>query len=214
MRPLFALVLFGLSSLSSGCALFVDASRNFAVSLARPVERARERHRNYRWAEQAWAETCAADGAEPRSPDYAAGFKDGFAEYLFRGGNGEPPLVASLCYRGARYQTPQGYQAIQDWFTGYRHGASVAKKSGAREWITGPSSLRAATPGPAPPVAPAPPPEGQPDQTAKPRPQVLPPPHPIPDAMPPKKSAGPAPSEPVVEPPDAGMKLPPDEPTR
>ena len=63
--------------------------------------------------------------------DHAEGFKDGFAEYLFRGGDGESNLVAPLHYRQIKYQSPEGYAAIQDWFSGYRHGASAARASGA-----------------------------------------------------------------------------------
>lgn len=145
MRPAVVFALFGLCFLTSGCALVEDATRNTLVTLARPVERHHEWKRNRAWAEQAWQQVCAGN-ATPHSKDYANGFREGYAEYLFRGGDGEPPLVAPLCYRGVRYQTPQGYTAIDDWFAGYRHGAAAAKASGARELITGPSSLRAAGP--------------------------------------------------------------------
>src|SRR5205807_2557372 len=73
------------------------------------------------------------------SEDYAQGFKDGYAEYLYRGGDGEPPLLPPKRYRHVRYQTPQGYMAAEDWFAGYRHGAAVAHHTGARRWITGPT---------------------------------------------------------------------------
>jgi hypothetical protein len=209
MRPPFALLLFGLTFLGSGCALFGDASRNIGVSLARPVEQKREWQRNYQWAEQAWAESCAADGATARSEDYAAGFKDGFAEYLFRGGNGEPPLVAPLRYRGFRYQTPEGYQAIDDWFAGYRHGASAAKKSGAREWITGPSSLRAGVSGAQPPAATPASPEVLPGAPENPAPQVLP--RRIGDSAPPQQPAPAARLATLGLPRSAGSELPPSE---
>src|ERR1043165_3525817 len=141
MRPWFALSLLGLSMLGSGCALIEDGHHNLAVSVSRCLEMRRECQRNRRWAEAAWSEICAAEEATAHSSDYAAGFKDGYAEYLLRGGEGEPPLVAPCKYHDLRYQTPQGYQAIQDWFSGYRHGAAVARQSGVRRWITGPSAL-------------------------------------------------------------------------
>src|SRR5207253_2989079 len=137
MRRALALALFGLSTFGSGCALIEDASRNACVSILTPVEKRREWSRNYQWAEAAWEQV---GGPGTHSDDYAAGFKDGFAEYLFRGGDGEPPLVAPLRYRRYRYQTAEGYATINDWFAGYRHGAAAARSSGAREWITGPSS--------------------------------------------------------------------------
>jgi integrase len=225
MRPLFVIVLIGLSFASSGCSLFVDAGRNLSVSAARNIERKREWHRNYQWAERALAECCAADGATVRSKDYATGFKDGYAEYLFRGGNGEPPLVAPQRYRLLSYQTPQGYQAIGDWFAGYRRGAAAAKASGAREWITGPSSLLIGHAGAAPPSAPGGLNEALPGEPPKPPQPELPPPRLAPDAAPPKRSAAPSRPGPVVvthdvtgdpvpeeDSPDAPSKLPPVDP--
>ncbi len=198
MRPAVALSLLGVSLLP-GCALLEDAGRNICVSLAAPIERHREWSRNYGWAELAWGQVCAQGGG-PYSEDYAAGFKDGFAEYLFRGGDGEPPLVAPLRYRRASYQTPQGYAAIGDWFAGYRQGAAAARASGAREWITGPSSLRAGVGAPSPPAGPVAlpiePPHG-PDEKVSPNPAadlpVLPLPQPLPAPVPAKPAAPPVP---------------------
>jgi hypothetical protein len=142
MKPLVTRFLFGLSLLNSGCAVFVDGARNLAVSITTPAEQKREWKRNYQLAEDA----LQAQGEVLHSPDFAAGFKDGYAEFLYRGGSGEPPPVAPRRYRHFNYQTPEGYQAIADWFAGYRRGAAAARASGAREWITGPSSLHAAVP--------------------------------------------------------------------
>jgi hypothetical protein len=141
MRPAHALWLLGLSIALSGCALVEDASRNIHVACATPREERQEKARNQEWAEEAWQTVCKDAGASGHSPDFAQGFKDGFAEYLFRGGNGELPLAAPLRYRDVGYQNPQGYQAIQDWFEGYRLGSARAHDSGARKWITGPSPL-------------------------------------------------------------------------
>jgi hypothetical protein len=141
MRPSFAILLLGLSILCSGCALVDDATRNVCLSLTTPVEMHREVARNRKWAEIAWAEVCRSSGPRGACEDYAQGFKDGYAEYLLRGGDGEPPLVAPQHYRHVRYQNPQGFQAIESWFAGYRHGAAVARDTGARRWITGPSAL-------------------------------------------------------------------------
>jgi hypothetical protein len=133
-------MLFGWSMLCSGCALMEDAARNSIQAIRTPIEEHRESARNRRWAEAAWESVCSA-GPANYTMDHAQGFKDGYAEYLFRGGDGESSLVAPLHYRNAKYQSPEGYAAIQDWFSGYRHGASAARESGAREWITGPSAL-------------------------------------------------------------------------
>jgi hypothetical protein len=153
MNPRFALAWFALGILSSGCALWHDGTRNLVLSIKAPLEAHHEKARNRQWAEDAWL--TVAKGTY--SKDYADGFKDGFADYLFYGGDGELPLTPPLHYRSVRYQNPQGYAAIQDWHHGYRHGAGVARDSGAREWITGPSPLTslsgAAPPKPAPAVA-------------------------------------------------------------
>ncbi|HTU18412.1 MAG TPA: hypothetical protein VMG10_10165 [Gemmataceae bacterium] len=208
MRPLRAFFLFALSFHCTGCALFTDTSRNIGVGLLRSHEAKREWRRDYRWAERAWAENCAAAGANARSQAYAIGFKDGFAEYLFRGGNGEPPLVAPLRFRRLCKQTPRGYQAIDDWFMGYRHGASVARTSGAREWITGPSSLHCLRAGATPPAGPAVMPPADPEKS----PPELPPPRPMPGFTLPKQSAAPAQPAPEVESPKTEAELPEKEP--
>jgi len=140
MRCAFASMLFGLSILSSGCALLEDATRNTFAAMRTPIAEHREAARNRRWAEEAWGGVCTTGSY---SLDYAQGFKDGYAEYLFRGGDGEPPLVAPPRYRRLTDQTPAGFAAIQDWFHGYRHGAAIARDSGVRQWITGPSALLA-----------------------------------------------------------------------
>jgi hypothetical protein len=142
MKPTQAILLLGLSIACSGCALVQDACRNAWVNCSTPYEEHRETARNREWAEAALQTACAQGKLGGISEDFASGFKDGFVEYLFRGGEGLPPLVAPYRYRNIRYQNPQGYQAIQDWFTGFRVGAATARDSGARKWITGPSSLQ------------------------------------------------------------------------
>jgi hypothetical protein len=100
-----------------------------------------EQNRNRRWAEEAWEHVAREHPAGAFSLDYADGFRDGFACYLYRGCADVPPLPPRR-YRGIKYQTPAGYRAIEDWFAGYRHGGTVAQQGGYRDWITGPSSLR------------------------------------------------------------------------
>src|SRR5437763_11551304 len=141
MRPAIALAMIGWTMLCSGCALVQDGSRNLCSGFCAPFEAHRENARNRRWAEDAWLGVSGSDGPCKRNDDYAQGFKDGYTEYLYRGGDGEPPLLPPLRYRHVKYQTPQGYGAVEDWFAGYRHGAGVARDTGARRWITGPTGL-------------------------------------------------------------------------
>jgi hypothetical protein len=74
---------------------------------------------------------------DPLSADEACGFEDGFVDYVIYGGNGTPPLPPRRYWKSNR---PNGYQAIQDWYNGFRHGAAVAQASGYRECVTIPLS--------------------------------------------------------------------------
>jgi len=131
-----------------GCELVEQGVHVMSYKVCQCFQEHTERQRNRKWADQAWQAVCGAHPDLARSDDYAAGFKDGFAEHLWRGGNGEPPPLPPRKYRAVSYQTPSGYQAIESWFAGYRHGAEVAQEGGYRELVTGPSSLRSVPPVP------------------------------------------------------------------
>jgi hypothetical protein len=100
-----------------------------------------ENRRNYKLAEEAWQVFAQANPGHPSSPDYVRGFEDGFADFLYAGGTGEPPPLPPRQYWRITFETPQGHQAIEDWFAGFRFGAAVARESGYREGVTIPSSL-------------------------------------------------------------------------
>lgn len=138
-----ALTIIGLFTClpSMGCALLEDTGRNVIVGVRSTTDEIRESHRNRRWANEAWSRVPQN---EAYSEHHEEGFKDGFTEYLYRGGNGEPPLMAPARYRGIRYQTVEGHQAVQDWFAGYRHGSAAAHSSGLRQLIVNTTSLHAA----------------------------------------------------------------------
>jgi hypothetical protein len=151
-------------------------------------------------AKQAWLEAQAACPGQTFSKDYGEGFVAGFRDYLHAGGNGQPPAVPPFRYRLARYDSPEGHQAVEDWYAGFRHGAAAARASGLRELNVIPLSAppvdavaeaqRAAEgPGPAgltfgpggPPADGLPPPlEVVPDQLPPPRPVTPPSPRPAP----------------------------------
>jgi hypothetical protein len=139
MRLFLALGLAGLSLASSGCAL-VDGVRVTTNRTKETVEDCFEWKRDLKWAEEAWLQNTRCDPDLRRSRDYGEGFREGYATYLYRDGNGEPPPLPPRHYRALKYQTPQGYKAIEDWFNGYRSGSSFARESGARELITGPTT--------------------------------------------------------------------------
>lgn len=90
-------------------------------------------------AEDAWDEVCNRDG-DVYSRHYKRGFFDGFQDYLNLGGTGDPPTLPPRSYWRIYYQNPEGHEAIQDWFEGFRHGANIARASGVRDFVTLPLS--------------------------------------------------------------------------
>jgi hypothetical protein len=87
-------------------------------------------------AKAAWAHYQEQCPGVPRSSDFGAGFESGYADYLYAGGTGNPPPVPPRCYWKSKYETPKGHCAIEDWFAGFREGATDARLSGARQYVT------------------------------------------------------------------------------
>jgi hypothetical protein len=140
MRGLPGLALAGLALLGPGCGLIEQSARVVVTRTEQALNDHTERVRNRKWAEAVWRDLSSGKSQE-FSADYESGFREGFAEYLYEGGTGEPAPLPPARYRKSKYQTPRGYAAIEDWFAGYRYGASVAQEGGYRRWVTGPSSL-------------------------------------------------------------------------
>ena len=93
------------------------------------------------WADQAWGEQLATDSGQCVQGAYAAGFKDGFVDYVYGGGSGEPPPVPPRPFWNVDLRNPNGHTEATDWFAGYRHGAQVAREEGYRKRALIPSSL-------------------------------------------------------------------------
>ena len=130
------------------------------------------RCRNRQLADEAWYHFQSALPDCQYSDDFADGFVAGYADYLNNGGNGDPPAVPPFCYRTVKYQTPEGVEAINQWYAGWRHGTLMAKASGMRELEVIPLSappINAIERGYGPPIA------------LPPTPEQLPPPHPAPN---------------------------------
>jgi hypothetical protein len=144
MRKSLAGAVVGLSLLSGGCGpitlgirtVLIEPIHDWAVT-----DNLSERQHDYRLAEETWKAIVQADPSHAYAPDFVQGFKDGFADYLYAGGNGEPPPLPPRYYWKARYETPQGHQAVAEWFAGFRMGAELARESGYREWVLIPSSV-------------------------------------------------------------------------
>jgi hypothetical protein len=155
MRLRRFLLFLGLCALGSGCNVYGNLAHDTVFEVMRVTDECCEKVRNRRLAIEAWdeAKKCAPEGSY--SSHYARGYKDGYADYLYAGGSGEP-VAPPACYWGVRFQTPQGYQAIQDWTDGYQQGAADAQQSGLRDFVVFPVDLpdpdgRAYHPYPIPP---------------------------------------------------------------
>lgn len=88
------------------------------------------------WAERAWAEHAGDCPPTCLAADYGWGFREGFAEYVYAGGTGEPPATPPRPYWQVDFRSPEGSLGVQSWFEGYRHGARVARDGGYRRCAT------------------------------------------------------------------------------
>ena len=121
---------------SSGCTVCQNAMRTMyhepaAYSWKHDRRRSVEAYRQ--WADQAWLEESRMDPELPAPADYVMGFRDGFVDYVYAGGSGEPPPVPPRYFWNVVLRTPDGKQRADQWFAGYRHGALVARDGGYRE---------------------------------------------------------------------------------
>ncbi len=130
--------------LLSGCSVYESACQTLwrepsAFSTRKDDSRTRERY--CQLANEAWFTMVKGNPEIARSGEFEQGFKDGFADYLYAGGTGEPPPVPPRRLWNLDYRTPQGHQAVDDWFAGFRRGAAKVREGGYREQATIRSSL-------------------------------------------------------------------------
>lgn len=166
MRLEHILLAVGLCTLGSGCSIVQYGSKNIIEAPLDQVNELAECVRNRHMADEAWSEFQKADPDHVYSVHFGRGFKDGYADYLYAGGTGDPPVAPPWRYRKVGYETPQGVQAIADWFAGFRQGAYAAYATGYRQFVVLPvavpgapgryASQAAALPGAAEPMLPAP----------------------------------------------------------
>jgi hypothetical protein len=168
---------------STGCqTFFLDVGRNVTELPIRACDDDKLLLRLHRLADEAWVHYQVAHAPHAFSDDFARGFKAGFASYLYRGGNGQPPATPPFPYTLSRYESVEGHRAILEWYEGYAEGAAAAKASGLREQVVIPLS--------APPINAVRRPDWDSNQQAAPAPPVpappeLPPPRPADEAAPP-----------------------------
>lgn len=103
-------------------------------------DRVRSRELYLQWADQAWRSGAGAE-ATCNSPTYLTGFREGFADFVYGGGNGEPPAVPPREFWNADLRNERGQTLAELWFAGYRHGARVAREGGYRDMVVVRSSL-------------------------------------------------------------------------
>ncbi len=133
------IILFALGIFSSGCTVAYNTINTMVTEPAEyPTyfEFVLLKMRTCKLAAEAWKEVRT--GVPGYSRHYHRGFLVGFADYLQFGGNGEPPPVPPRQYW--KQDSPAGRQAVEDWFSGFRHGATIARRSGYRELIVVPVS--------------------------------------------------------------------------
>jgi hypothetical protein len=93
------------------------------------------------WADQIWAEESQGCPQLAGRSEYAIGFRDGFVDYVYAGGTGEPPPVPPRHLWNVDFRSEEGHQRAEDWFAGYRHGAGIARDGGFRSLATIRSSI-------------------------------------------------------------------------
>lgn len=139
----YSLLLIGLCSLGSGCGIVKYSTRNLVQAPCDVWQNAVDCVRNRQLANEAWSEYQSATSQQTYSAHFEAGFKEGFMDFLDAGGTGAPPAAPPWRFRKAMYEGIEGIRAVEDWFRGFREGASAAHASGLRSQILVPLSLSA-----------------------------------------------------------------------
>ncbi len=123
------------------CELALRTMRYEPAAYSWKHDKVRSRRLYRTWAEEAWQleqQGCQDSGL---SQEFGMGFRDGFVDYVYAGGTGEPPPVPPRRFWNASLRSPEGQQLAQQWFNGYRRGAQVARDGGYRSMATIHSSL-------------------------------------------------------------------------
>ncbi|HEX2473432.1 MAG TPA: hypothetical protein VHK01_01725, partial [Lacipirellulaceae bacterium] len=85
------------------------------------------------WANAELAEEASRCPDLFGDPDYIMGFRDGFVDFVWAGGTGEPPPIPPRQFWNVMLRSPNGKARANLWFDGYRHGAAVARDGGYRD---------------------------------------------------------------------------------
>lgn len=120
---------------AGGCSVDVlhYGAKNLVYTPCSRLNGAKECCRSNTLAEESWRAFQKNSPGTQFSKDFASGYVFGFADYVEKGGSGNPPVVPPLRYRKVHYETPEGHQQIADWFAGCRAGAAAGMASGYRQ---------------------------------------------------------------------------------
>lgn len=131
-------------TLLPGCTVWLNARRTILDEPAQYswfCDRKRSVKVYKEWADRAWMEHCAAHRGMRFSEPYTAGFKDGFVDFVYAGGAGEPPPVPPRQFWNVGERNSRGHSQAEEWFAGFRRGAQVADDNGYREQTIVPASV-------------------------------------------------------------------------
>lgn len=150
-RTLIVLAALGAAYVLPGCSVYkyarLTAIREPAV-YNRKTDRVASLIKYRSLAEDVWTSGGMECPGEHGLDDFKAGFREGFAEYVYAGGDGTPPPVPPRVYWRLGMRSVEGAAAAQSWFAGYRFGAQVAREGGYRQvaTVTVSASVRDCTP--------------------------------------------------------------------
>ncbi|MGA2032235.1 MAG: hypothetical protein ABSG68_08275 [Thermoguttaceae bacterium] len=130
----------------TGCSLYCNGTQTLLVKpwlFCTDRDACHTQAKAGKCAAAAWQAHVEANPGDACRKEFERGFRDGFADFLYAGGTGEPPPVPPRRLWNLDYRTPEGHQAVEDWFAGFRCGAAAAREGGCREQMTIRSSLSA-----------------------------------------------------------------------
>jgi hypothetical protein len=132
----------------AGCNIFYYAAKNAVNEPIELCDQVSRTHHLRKQARAAWAEVRAQYPRKAFTAEFRDGFIDGYADYLDRGGAGEPPVVPPKKYTRNDYLNPDGHVLIKDYVLGFKYGSDVAIATGQRQFLVVPVLLPVTNPNP------------------------------------------------------------------
>jgi hypothetical protein len=119
-----------------GCTICQQARRTLwqePAAYSWKHDRRRSSEAYLQWANAELAEESNRCPELFGNPDYVMGFRDGFVDFVWAGGTGEPPPIPPRQFWNVMLRSPDGKSRANLWFDGYRHGAAMARDGGYRD---------------------------------------------------------------------------------